>query len=64
MAVIATDHAVFLSVGSYLGDKLENCLKGISALSESGDSTLIAASRFFRTSPVDYTQQDLSLIHI
>lgn len=58
MAVIATDHAVFLSVGSNLGDKLENCLKGISALSESGDSTLIAASRFFRTSPVDYTQQD------
>lgn len=52
------DHAVFLSVGSNLGDKLDNCLKGIAALTESGESELLEASRFFRTSPVDYTDQD------
>jgi len=58
MAVVKTDHAVFISVGSNLGDKLDNCLKGIAALTESAESLLLGASRFFRTSPVDYTDQD------
>lgn len=58
MAVLAADHAVFISVGSNLGDKLDNCLKGIAALTESGKSVLLEASRFFRTSPMDYTHQD------
>jgi len=58
MAVVKTDHAAFVSVGSNLGDKLDNCLKGIAALIESGESSLLGASRFFRTSPVDYTDQD------
>jgi 2-amino-4-hydroxy-6-hydroxymethyldihydropteridine diphosphokinase len=58
MAVVKTDHAVFISVGSNLGDKLDNCLRGIAALSESGESVLLGVSRFFRTSPVDYADQD------
>lgn len=58
MAVLRTDPVVFISVGSNLGDKLDNCLKGIDALSESGESKLLATSRFFRTSPVDYVEQD------
>lgn len=58
MAEVKTTHTVFLSVGSNLGDKLDNCLKGIGALTESGASELLAVSRFFRTSPVDYTEQD------
>jgi diaminopimelate epimerase len=41
MAVLKTDHAVFISVGSNLGDKLDNCLKGIAALTESGKSVLL-----------------------
>lgn len=57
MAVIATDPTVIISVGSNLGDKLENCLKGIAALTESGKSILCETSRFFKTSPVDYTDQ-------
>jgi 2-amino-4-hydroxy-6-hydroxymethyldihydropteridine diphosphokinase len=57
MAVVIFDHRVYLSVGSNLGDKLDNCLKGIAALTESGESTLLKASRFYRTSPVDYTDQ-------
>lgn len=56
MAAVA--HTVFLSVGSNLGDKLDNCRKGIAALGESGDSELLGTSRFYRTSPVDYTDQD------
>ncbi|MBC2710032.1 MAG: 2-amino-4-hydroxy-6-hydroxymethyldihydropteridine diphosphokinase [Desulfosarcina sp.] len=58
MAIVATDRAVFISVGSNLGDKLDNCLKGIAALTESGKSVLLGTSRFFRTSPVDYMDQD------
>lgn len=58
MAVIRAGHAVFISVGSNLGDKIDHCLKGIAALTDSGKSLLLGASRFFRTSPVDYTDQD------
>jgi len=57
MAVLKADHTVFISVGSNLGSKLENCLKGIAALTESGKSKLLETSRFFRTSPVDYAHQ-------
>jgi 2-amino-4-hydroxy-6-hydroxymethyldihydropteridine diphosphokinase len=58
VANLAAGHAVFISVGSNLGDKLGNCLKGIAALSESGRSLLTDVSRFFRTSPVDYAPQE------
>ncbi len=58
MAGVAALHTVYLSVGSNLGDKLDNCLGGMGALSESGRSRLLAVSRFYRTSPVDYTDQD------
>jgi len=58
MANVKTDHAVFISVGSNLGDKLDNCLRGIAALTESDESSILGASRFFWTSPVDYADQD------
>ena len=58
MVAVNTDHAVFISVGSNLGGKLDNCLRGIAALTESAESSLLMASRFFRTSPVDYADQD------
>ncbi|MBR9986204.1 MAG: 2-amino-4-hydroxy-6-hydroxymethyldihydropteridine diphosphokinase [Desulfosarcina sp.] len=58
MAAVETDHVVFISVGSNMGGKLDNCLRGIAALTESAESSLLAASRFFRTSPVDYADQE------
>jgi 2-amino-4-hydroxy-6-hydroxymethyldihydropteridine diphosphokinase len=58
MARLAAHHIAFVSVGSNLGDKLGNCLKGIAALADSGHNEVVGVSRFFRTSPVDYTQQD------
>lgn len=58
MARIAAHHTAFVSVGSNLGDKLANCLKGIAALADTGHTDVVGVSRFFRTSPVDYTQQD------
>jgi 2-amino-4-hydroxy-6-hydroxymethyldihydropteridine diphosphokinase len=51
-------HQVFVSVGSNLGDKIENCRKGIHGLLADGSSILVKASSFYRTSPVDYEDQD------
>jgi 2-amino-4-hydroxy-6-hydroxymethyldihydropteridine diphosphokinase len=58
MAGLSAVHRVFISVGSNLGDALDNCLKGIAALTEAGTTSLRAVSRFYRTAPVDYTNQD------
>jgi len=52
------NHSVIISVGSNLGDKKANCQQGIDRLLASGKATLVKASRFYRTSPVDYLDQD------
>ncbi len=57
MAEVETAHLALISVGSNMGDKLDNCLAGIAALTESGRSKVLKSSRFYRTSPVDYTDQ-------
>ena len=51
-------HSVIISVGSNIGDKQDNCQKGIDHLMASGNATLVKASRFYRTSPVDYLDQE------
>ena len=51
-------HIAFISVGSNLGDKLDNCCAGVSALTRSPDSGLLAQSPVYRTEPVDYLDQD------
>jgi len=57
MATVKRRCTAYLSVGSNLGDKLDNCLQGIHALTAAGESEIQACSRFYRTSPVDYTDQ-------
>ena len=51
-------HTAYISVGSNIGDKLLNCRKGISALTKSGKSVITGQSNFYKTEPVDYTDQD------
>ena len=58
MAGVNHPQAVFLSIGSNLGNKLDNCLKGIAAVAATDGCDLLGVSRFYRTSPVDYTDQD------
>ena len=41
-----------------MGRKLENCRKGITALTCCGDCRLIDQSSVYRTEPVDYRDQD------
>ena len=50
--------SVIISVGSNIGDKLKYCKDGIAALTQPGISTLKAQSLFYKTAPVDYTDQD------
>lgn len=49
---------VYISVGSNLGPKVENCRQGISALTSGNDVNLVATSLFYRTAPVDFLDQD------
>jgi len=51
-------HIAYLSVGSNMGDKRSNCLRGVADLIDSGAVTLMARSPFYKTEPVDYRDQD------
>lgn len=55
---MSNHHIAYISAGSNIGNRLENCQKGITALTESGLSTLKAKSPFYTTEPVDYNEQD------
>lgn len=41
-----------------MGDRLQNCRKGIAALAESGESKILAQSRIYMTEPIDYEDQN------
>jgi 2-amino-4-hydroxy-6-hydroxymethyldihydropteridine diphosphokinase len=51
-------HTAYISVGSNLGSKLENCRKAITALTSYAKCDLIDQSLIYRTEPVDYEDQD------
>ncbi len=51
-------HTVYISLGSNLGDKLENCNRAITELSRVGGTSIAGRSHFYKTEPVDYTDQD------
>ena len=51
-------HIAYISAGSNMGDRLQNCRKGIEALTETGNCRILAQSRVYATEPVDYKDQD------
>jgi 2-amino-4-hydroxy-6-hydroxymethyldihydropteridine diphosphokinase len=51
-------HTAYIAAGSNMGDKVSNCRSGINALSRNGDTVVTACSRYFKTEPVDYLDQD------
>ena len=51
-------HTAYLCVGSNLGNKLENCRRGIAALTRDASTRLVNRSRIYQTEPVDYRNQD------
>jgi len=48
----------YISVGSNLGDKRDNCQRGIVALEADPQIRITGRSRFYRTEPVDFIAQD------
>lgn len=52
-----TRHTAYISIGSNLGHKLQNCRQGVRRL-DRDDVWLKAESRIYQTEPVDYTDQD------
>ncbi len=55
---ISGEHVVFISVGANLGDKMANCRFGIARLTDHPQITDYRTSPFYRTTPVDYLDQD------
>jgi 2-amino-4-hydroxy-6-hydroxymethyldihydropteridine diphosphokinase len=53
-----SEHFAYISVGSNMGDPLQNCCNGIQQLCHDGDVQLEARSPFYRTEPVDYLEQE------
>jgi len=41
-----------------MGNKVENCRKGITAVADHQEMTLISMAHFYKTAPMDYTDQD------
>ena len=50
--------AVYLGVGSNLGDKVSNCLRALERVSSSGQNYIEAVSSFYKTEPIGYREQD------
>lgn len=52
-------HTVYISLGSNIGAKRENCQNGIDALNTISKGTLLKCqSRFYKTEPMDFKDQD------
>ena len=55
---MAEFHTAFICVGSNLGNKLENCRRGVAELFRGETSRLVDQSPVYQTEPVDYKDQD------
>lgn len=47
----------YIAIGSNLGDKRQNCVAAVSALERVREIEVTARARFYKTAPVDYTDQ-------
>jgi len=52
------NHTAYISIGSNLGDKMANCLSGISDLDHTDGVHVVRVASCYRTAPVDYLEQD------
>lgn len=53
-----TVHTAYIGVGSNIGNKMMNCKNGIDALTKTNKIQIKEWSRFYKTEPVDYKNQD------
>ena len=48
----------YIAIGSNMGDPLNNCREGIRLMCDDRDIRLLAQSPYYRTAPIDYTDQE------
>lgn len=48
---------VYISAGSNMGDKLDNCRSGLAALGQTGGIHIESVSAFYLTEPMEYSDQ-------
>ncbi len=53
-----TMKTAFISIGSNIGDKYDNCLKGIEHINTLPKTKVVDVAHFYKTAPVDYKDQD------
>ncbi len=51
-------HIAYISFGSNLGSRFENCTRGLNELARSGKVDLLQESKRYETEPVDFTDQN------
>ncbi|MFV9646081.1 MAG: 2-amino-4-hydroxy-6-hydroxymethyldihydropteridine diphosphokinase [Desulfobacterales bacterium] len=51
-------HIAYISIGSNIGNRLDNCKNSLTSLAESKTSIIKSRSPFYMTEPVDYINQD------
>jgi 2-amino-4-hydroxy-6-hydroxymethyldihydropteridine diphosphokinase len=51
-------NVAYVAVGANLGEPLHNCRRAVELLQQREDLTLAAVSRYYRTAPVGYPDQD------
>ena len=52
------EHSAFISIGSNMGDKISVCKKAVGYIASFSNMSLIAVSKYYKTEPVDYSDQD------
>ncbi len=51
-------NSAYIAIGSNLGDKQVNCARGIAALNRVPGISVTARAKYYKTAPVDFTDQD------
>ncbi len=51
-------HIAYICAGSNMGSRMENCQAGIDAIMKNGVGLVKSMSAFYKTSPVDYKDQE------
>ncbi len=51
-------HIAYICAGSNMGSRMENCRAGIAAVMKNGVGLVKSTSAFYKTSPVDYKDQE------
>ena len=49
---------IFLSLGSNIGNKIQNLKKAISLINSSENIIIVLKSKVYQTSPMEYLKQD------